>query len=151
MSAIYVDADACPVKDETYRVAARYGLKVWVVANQSMRTPREGDVELVVVPGGFDAADDWIAERAGAGDIVISQDIPLAARCLERGAVVLRPNGSRFTEDNIGDALASRELLSQLRDMGTIGGGPPPFGKKDRSAFLQALDRVIHGIRKASA
>lgn len=151
MSAIYVDADACPVKDETYRVAARHGLKVWVVANQSMRTPREGDVELVVVPGGFDAADDWIAERAGAGDIVISQDIPLAARCLERGAVVLRPNGSRFTEDNIGDALASRELLSQLRDMGTIGGGPPPFGKKDRSAFLQALDRVIHGIRKASA
>ena len=151
MSAIYVDADACPVKDETYRLAARHGLKVWVVANQSMRTPREGDVELVVVPGGFDAADDWIAERAGAGDIVISQDIPLAARCLERGAVVLRPNGSRFTEDNIGDALASRELLSQLRDMGTIGGGPPPFGKKDRSAFLQALDRVIHGIRKASA
>lgn len=146
-----MDADACPVKDEVYRVAARYGLKVFVVTNASMRTPREGDVELVVVPGSFDAADDWIAGRAGAGDVVVCTDIPLAARCLERGAAVLRPNGKRFTPENIGDALASRELLANLRDMGAIGGGPPPFDRKDRSNFLQKLDQVIQEIRRESA
>ncbi len=151
MSAVYVDADACPVKDEVYRVAARYTWKVFVVSNGFLRTPREGDVELVTVPGGFDAADDWIAERAGAGDVVVCTDIPLAARCLERGAAVLRPNGRRFTEDNIGDALASRELLANLRDMGAAGGGPPPFDRKDRSNFLQKLDQVIQEIRRASA
>ena len=145
---VYVDADACPVKDEVYRVAGRYGWKVFVVANGSMRTPRDGDVEMVVVPGNFDAADDWIAERAEAGDVVVATDIPLAARCLQRGALVLRPNGKRFTEDNIGDALASRELMANLRDMGAIGGGPPPFDKKDRSNFLQRLDEAIQELKR---
>ena len=148
MLLVYVDADACPVKDEVYRVAGRYGWKVFVVSNASMRTPRDGDVEMVVVPGAFDAADDWIAERAEAGDVVVATDIPLAARCLQRGAVVLRPNGKRFTEDNIGDALASRELMANLREMGTIGGGPPPFDKKDRSNFLQRLDEAIQELRR---
>ena len=148
MLKVYVDADACPVKDEVYRVAGRYKLKVFVVSNSSMRTPQDESVELVVVPGAFDAADDWIAERVEAGDVVIATDIPLAARCLERGAAVLRPNGKRFTEDNIGDAVAGRELLATLRDMGAVGGGPPPFDKRDRSNFLQRLDEVIVELRR---
>jgi hypothetical protein len=145
---IFVDADACPVKDEVYRVAKRYGLAVTLVANSWMRVPKDESILLEVVPGGFDAADDWIAEHAGQDDIVITADIPLAARCLAKGARVLGSTGRPFTEDNIGSALATRDLLSGLRDLGEIGGGPPPFCKKDRSQFLQVLDRMIQALRK---
>jgi uncharacterized protein len=148
---IYIDADACPVKQETYRVAQRYGLRVTVVSNARMRVPEAPGIELMVVADGFDAADDWIVERAGVDDIVISADIPLASRCLEKGAHVLGPTGRPFTEDNIGDALASRELLSGLRESGTITGGPPPFSERDRSRFLQSLDAIIQGIRTRSS
>ena len=145
---IYVDGDACPVKVETYRVALRYDLAVFVVANTSLSVPAAGRVESVVVPHGPDAADDWIAEHAGEGDIVISSDVPLAARCLESGAVVLGPNGRRFTEDSIGAALGSRELMSHLRDLGNVTGGPAPFAKRNRSQFLQILDESIHAVRR---
>ena len=148
MLTIFVDADACPVKDEVYRVAERYGIRVFVVSNSWMRTPEKDWLELVVVENQFDAADDWIVENSGADDIVITTDIPLAARCLESGAAVLRPDGHPYTDDNIGQALATRELLSQLRDLGEIGGGPPPFQKKDRSNFLQRLDQTIQQIRR---
>jgi uncharacterized protein YaiI (UPF0178 family) len=134
---IFVDADACPVKPEVYRVA-----------NARMETPVFDWLELVVVGGRFDAADDWIAEHAGTDDIVISSDIPLAARCLKKGARVLAPTGRTFTDDNIGEALASRELMSTLRDQGTMTGGPAPFQKQDRSRFLHRLDETIHAIRR---
>ncbi len=143
MVQIYIDADACPVKEEIYRVALRHGVKVHLVANTRMRIPAQGQVELVVVDGGFDAADDWIAEQVEAQDVVITADIPLAARCLEKGARVLGLKGRAFTEDSIGEALASRELSSQLREMGVISGGPAPFGKKDRSRFLHSLDEML--------
>ena len=145
---IYIDADACPVKQEVYRVATRYGLHVTVVANTPMRVPDSDGVELVVVDDQFDAADDWIVEQVTTNDIVISADIPLAARCLEKGARVLDPPGSVFTEDSIGEALAGRELLSQLREMGTISGGPAPFEKRDRSRFLQQLDQTIQTVKR---
>ncbi len=145
---IYIDADACPVKQEVYRVAARYGLHVTVVANTPMRVPDSDVVELVVVDDQFNAADDWIVEQVTTNDIVVSADIPLAARCLEKGARVLDPRGGVFTEDSIGEALASRELLSQLRDMGTITGGPAPFEKRDRSRFLQQLDQIIQAVKR---
>lgn len=140
---IYVDGDGCPVKEEVYKVALRHRAKVFVVANSPLRRPSLGDVEIVVVPGDFDAADDWIAERVEAGDVVISADIPLAARCLEKGARVIGPKGRAFTEDSIGEALASRELSSQLREMGVISGGPAPFSKSDRSRFLHSLDEAL--------
>jgi len=146
---IYIDADACPVKQEVYRVAARYGLHVTVVANTPMRVPDSDVVELVVVDDQFNAADDWIVEQVTTDDIVVSADIPLAARCLEKGAQVLDPRGGVFTEDSIGEALASRELLSQLRDMGTITGGPAPFEKRDRSRFLQQLDQTIQAVKRS--
>ncbi len=149
MPTIYVDADACPVKQEVYRVAERYSMRVVLVANSGMRIPNHDWLELKVVSDGFDAADDWIVEETQDGDIVITSDIPLAARCLEKGAAVLGPKGKDFTEDNIGDALASRELLATLRDMGTVSGGPAPFDKKDRSRFLQRLDAVIQASRRA--
>lgn len=145
---ILVDADACPVKGEIYRVAQRYSLGVTVVANSWMRVPQNTFIRLEVVSGGFDAADDWIAEQAGRDDIVITADIPLAGRCLKKGSRVLGPSGKPFTEDNIGSALATRELLSELRDMGEISGGPPPFNKRDRSLFLQQLDQIINAILK---
>lgn len=145
---IYVDADACPVKEEVYRVAERYDLDVNVVANSRMRVPYENRIRLKVVGDGFDAADDWIAENVERDDIVITADIPLAARCLEKGATVIGSGGRPFTEDNIGDAMASRELLSELRETGEITGGPPPFAKKDRSRFLQRLDEAVHAIRR---
>jgi uncharacterized protein YaiI (UPF0178 family) len=146
--AIYIDADACPVKQEVYRVAARYGLHVTVVANTPMRVPDADGVELVVVDDQFDAADDWIVEQVTTSDIVVSADIPLAARCLEKGARVLDPRGGIFTEDSIGEALAGRELLSQLREMGTLTGGPAPFEKRDRSRFLQQLDQTIQAVKR---
>ncbi len=150
MLTIFVDADACPVKPEIYRVAQRYGLPVQVVANSWMRVPLDEAITLHVVSAGLDVADDWIAERATPGDIVITADIPLAARCLERGAEVLGPTGRPFTDDNIGSALATRELLEELRQTGEATGGPPPFAPKDRSRFLQELDRVIHKVRRTA-
>jgi len=146
---IYVDADACPVKEEVYRVAARYGLKVYVVSNSAIRVPDRPGIERVVVRGGLDVADDWIAERIGPADVAITADIPLADRCLRRGARVLGPRGDAFAEGSIGDALATRELLDMLRQSGMIGGGPAPFGPKDRSRFLSALDGAIQAIRRS--
>jgi uncharacterized protein len=145
---IFVDADGCPVKEEIYRVARRHGLGVTVVANARMRIPAEERFTLVVVGDRFDAADDWIVEHAVRDDIVISADIPLASRCLRKGAVVLDQRGGAFTEDNIGDALANRELLSHLRDLGSLTGGPAPFGARDRSRFLHRLDEAIKAIRR---
>ena len=147
MLVIFVDADACPVKQEVYRVAKRYGLKVTLVSNARMRTPQEDWLEIVVVEGQFNAADDWIVEHISENDIVISGDVPLASRCLGKGARVLAPTGHVFTQDNIGEALASREFLSYLRDLGTITGGPAPFEKRDRSRFLHRLDETIQTVR----
>ncbi len=147
MSEILVDADSCPVKQEVYRVAKRYGLSVTVVANSQMQIPSEDWLKLVVVSDQFDAADDWIVEYITRNDIVISGDIPLASRCLKKGARVLGPNGRVFTDDSIGHALATRDLMSHLRDIGKITGGPTPFGKRDRSRFLQSLDGIIQTIR----
>jgi uncharacterized protein YaiI (UPF0178 family) len=147
---IFVDADACPVKSEVYKVAARYRLKVTLVAASWMRIPESSRVALEVVGDGPDAADDWIAEHCGADDIVITADVPLADRCVRRGAFVLGPKGKPFTEDNIGAALATRNLLADLREMGEVTGGPPPFAKKDRSLFLQQLDQAINAILRRS-
>jgi uncharacterized protein YaiI (UPF0178 family) len=145
---IYVDADACPVKEEVCRVAERYDLDVTLVANSWMRVPGGKRIRLKVVDEGFDAADDWIADNVECDDIVISADIPLAARCLEKGAAVIGPGGRPFTEDNIGEVMAGRELLSELREAGEVTGGPAPFAKKDRSRFLQRLDEAVHAIRR---
>jgi uncharacterized protein YaiI (UPF0178 family) len=145
---ILVDADACPVKGEVYRVASRYGLHVTLVANSWMRTPNEPWLALEVVAEGCDAADDWIAEHVEPDDIVITADIPLASRCLKKGARVLGPTGRPFTEENIGEAVATRDLLSDLRGAGEVTGGPPPVTKRDRSRFLQQLDEVIQAVRR---
>lgn len=145
---IYVDADACPVKDEVYRVAKRYQLRVVLVANVWLRAPTEEWIDVQIVSGELDAADDRIVDLAGDNDIVITTDIPLAARCLGKGAAVLGPKGRPFDEQSIGEALATRELLSQLRDMGEVTGGPAPFQKKDRSLFLQELDKMVNAIRR---
>jgi len=145
---LFVDADGCPVKEEIYRVAKRYQLKVTLVSNAWMRIPREVWLTQVVVPGGLDAADDWIVEHVTENDIVISDDIPLASRSLKKGALVLSPRGRVHTEDSIGDALASRDLLSHLRDLGTMTGGPAPFEKRDRSRFLERLDATIQAVRR---
>ena len=147
MPEIFIDADACPVKQEVYRVARRHALRVLLVSNSWMRTPLEDWIKLVVVDGGLDIADDWIADRVREDDIVVTADIPLASRCLEKNAQVLAPNGRIFTEDMIGEALASREILSQLRDVGVFTGGPAPFEKRDRSRFLQKLEDVIRKVK----
>ena len=136
------------MKQEVYRVAQRYGLGVTLVAGSWMRVPSGPDIVLEVVGQGFDAADDWIVARVAPDDLVITADIPLAARCLEQGAYVLGPTGRPFTESNIGDALATRNLLSEMRGAGLEAGGPPPFDSRDRSRFLQALDRAIHALRR---
>ncbi len=148
MLAIYVDADACPVKEEVYRVAARYGLHVYVVANTGMSVPEREGIERVVVRGRFDAADDWIAERVAADDLVITDDLPLADRAVKRGACVLTPRGRRLTEDSIGDALATRNLMAGLREAGAVTGGPRPFTRKDRSQFLSRLDEAIQATKR---
>lgn len=148
MTAIYIDADACPVKAEVYRVAERYGLKVFVVSNAWMNVPRQPWIEQVVVSDSFDAADNWIAERVGPGDIVITADIPLADRGLKAGAAVIGNSGVPFTSASIGMAMANRELLSNLRAMGEVTGGPKPMGPRDRSRFLSALDEAIQKIRR---
>ncbi len=148
MTAIYIDADACPVKDEIYRVAARYGLAVWVVCNSWIRTPADPRITLAVVDEGPDVADDWIAERVGPGDIVVTSDIPLAERALGKGAQALHPHGRPFTTDNIGGALASRAIGEHLRSMGEMTGGPRAFSPADRSRFLQALDAAATRARR---
>ncbi len=145
---IYIDADACPVKDEVYKVARRYGLSVTLVANSYMRFPTGESVKLVVVEKGLNEADDWIVDEAGPDDIVITGDIPLAARCLDKGAKVLGHKGRPFTPENVGESLASRHLLTQLREQGVMMGGPPPFAQKDRSLFLQQLDQMIQAIKR---
>jgi len=145
---IYVDADACPVKAETAKVAERHGLPVVFVANAWMAVPRGPRIRLQVVPGSFDAADDWIAGQTRRDDVVITADILLASRCLKAGARVLGPSGRPFTDDNIGNALANRELMADLRAYG-VGGGPPPFSPKDRSRFLEVLENMVREARKA--
>jgi uncharacterized protein YaiI (UPF0178 family) len=145
---ILVDADACPVKQEVYRVASRYRLEVTLVANSWMRVPDEQWITLEVVEGGFDAADDWIVEHVQSHDIVVTADILLASRCLKEDARVIGPTGRPFTENNIGQVVASRDLLSELRGAGEIRGGPPPLEKRDRSRFLQQFDEMIQSIRR---
>jgi uncharacterized protein YaiI (UPF0178 family) len=163
---IYIDADACPVKQEVYCVAERHGLKVYVVSNSPIAVPREyliggrpdaepgvtsagrPFIERVVVSAGMDVADDWIAERAAKGAIVVTQDIPLAARAVKAGAVAIAPNGKPFSESSIGMTLATRNLMDSLRSAGEITGGPKPFSPKDRSAFLGSLDREIVRLKR---
>jgi hypothetical protein len=145
---VFVDADACPVKQEVYRVAGRYRLEVTLVTNSWMRVPNESWIALEVVKDGLDAADDWIVEHVQAHDIVVTADIPLASRCLKKGASVVGSTGKPFTEVNIGEAVATRDLLSDLRGAGETTGGPPPLTKRDRSRFLQQLDQVIQSIRR---
>ena len=147
--AIYIDADACPVKQEVYRVAERHGLKVYVVSNSPIAVPREELIERVVVAAGMDAADDWIAERAARGAIVVTQDIPLASRVVKAGGIAIAPNGKPFSESSIGMVLATRNLMDNLRSAGEIPGGPKPFAPKDRSAFLQSLEREIVRLKRA--
>jgi uncharacterized protein YaiI (UPF0178 family) len=148
---IYVDADACPVKDEIYRVAARHGLPVSVVAGQFIRVPQDPLIERIAAGSGMDAADDWIAERVGKGDIVITSDIPLASRCVKAGAEVIAPNGKPFTEQSIGMTLAVRNLMTDLRSSGEVTGGPKSFAPRDRSAFLSALDQTVRRIQRQRA
>jgi uncharacterized protein YaiI (UPF0178 family) len=150
MHIIFIDADACPVKDEVYRVAGRYNMAVKVVANAPLRMPADALLEMVVRTG-FGAADDWIAEQAGPGDIVITADIPLAARSLEKAARVLDPKGYAMTEGDIGAALATRELMDELRQSGVATGGPAPMTPKDRSRFLSKLDEAVNAVRRAHA
>jgi len=145
---IYVDADACPVKDEIYRVAVRLGVPVSVVAGNFIRAPQDPLIERVAAGSGMDAADDWIAERARPGDVVITADIPLASRCVKLGAEVIAPNGKPFSEASIGMTLAVRNLMTDLRSSGEITGGPKSFSPRDRSAFVSALDQTIRRIQR---
>jgi uncharacterized protein YaiI (UPF0178 family) len=145
---IFVDGDGCPVKDETYVVATRYGIRVALVANSPLHVPRGFGVKLVVVEQGPDAADDWIVEHVRPGDVVVTADLPLAARCLGAGARVLGTSGRIFTEDSIGDLVATRDLKAQLREIGVMSGGPPPISTKDRSRFASKLDELVQrGLR----
>jgi uncharacterized protein YaiI (UPF0178 family) len=155
---LYVDADACPVKAEIYRVAERHAfkglaIKVYVVSNSPIAIPREYNgsplIERVVVPEGMDVADNWIAERATSGDIIVTADVPLAARGVKTGASVIAPNGKPFTESGIGNVLATRNLMADLRSVGAITGGPQPFSPRDRSQFLSALDLAIVRLMRA--
>ncbi len=146
---ILVDADACPVKDEVYRVAARHGLKTTVVANSFINVPRDPKIERVVVGSRMDEADDWIAERARRGVVVVTADVPLAARCVKAGADVIAPNGRPFTPDSIGMALATRDLMHDLRSAGQVTSGPRPFSPRDRSAFLSALNLAVVRLKRA--
>ncbi len=150
MTAIYVDADACPVRDEVYRVSARHGVDVFVVSNGSrpIRPPGMASVHMVIVADGADMADDWIAERIAAADLCVTADIPLAARCLAKGARALSHTGRPWTGDNIGTALAGREVARHLREIGMNTGGPPPLTKADRSRFLDALETAVQAARR---
>ena len=148
MLKIYIDADGCPVKEEVYKVASRYQLKVFVVANKQMHVPFDARIELVTVPAGMDEADHWIAEHVESDDIVVTADIPLADRCIKKNARVVGTKGEEWTEDNIGGAVASRELMQRLRETGDIRGGPPPMSPKHRSQFLAKLDQIVQSIRR---
>lgn len=148
MLEIYLDADACPVKEDAYRVAERYSLKVFVVANREIFIPKNPRIERVVAAGGFDAVDDWIAAHVGAKDIVVTNDLLLASRCLEKDALVVDPRGRVLDKDNIGEALAMRELLQELRHRGELGLGPAKLGKKNKSNFRQALDSLVNAARQ---
>ena len=152
MTAIYVDADACPVREEIYRVASRLHVAVYVVSDGSrpIRAPGLPNVEMVLVSTGSEAADDWIAERINAADLCATADIPLAARCLARGARTLAFNGREWTEANIGAALAGRTLGQHLREIGVQSGGPSALTRRDRASFLDALDRLVHAARRAT-
>ncbi|MGA7325142.1 MAG: YaiI/YqxD family protein [Rhodomicrobium sp.] len=145
---IYVDADACPVKAEIYRVAERYSIKVYVVCNSVMAVPRTPLIERVSVGGTPDAADDWIAQRVSRGAIVITTDVPLAHRCVKAGADVIAPTGRTFAEASIGMTLAVRDLMADLRSAGQIGGGPKPFQQRDRANFLCALDLAVVRLKR---
>jgi uncharacterized protein YaiI (UPF0178 family) len=145
---VYVDADACPVKPEIFRVAGRYHLQVTLVANAWMRTPDDGWISLEVVGAEADAADDWIVERVETHDIVITSDVPLASRSVKAGAWVISNSGKRWNDDNVGQALATRDLMTDLRSAGEVTGGPPPLKQQDRSRFLQQLDEAIQTIRR---
>ena len=153
MTAIYIDADACPVRDEVYRVAERLDLKVFVVWNGSrpIRPAQNPNIAMITVSDGADAADHWIVEHIGAADICVTADIPLAARSLAKEALALAPNGKIWTKDNIGGALAGREVSRHLRELGMTGGGAAPFSKADRSNFLQALDKLAQAARRRAA
>jgi uncharacterized protein YaiI (UPF0178 family) len=148
---IFIDADGCPVKDEVYKVADRYQLPVSVVANKYLSTPESSRVKMVIAPHDFDGVDDWIVANAARGDVVITADILLAERCVKLGARVLGPKGIEFTEDSIGSAVATRELMQNLRHMGERAGGPAPMEKKDRSRFLGKLDEIIQSLRRSSS
>jgi hypothetical protein len=145
---IFVDADACPVKPEIYKVAERYGLKVLVVANSFMNVPREPTIERVIVSEGPDVADNWIVERAGQTDIVITADIPLAGRCVKNGATVIGPTGKPFDDNSIGMVLATRDLMTGLRSAGVVTRGPPPLSRQDISRFLSALDLAVTRLKR---
>ncbi|WP_413582858.1 YaiI/YqxD family protein [Bdellovibrio sp. HCB288] len=146
---IYIDADGCPVKEEIYKVAERYQLKVFVVANKYLNIPQSSRIEMVVASSDFDAADDWIVEHAQKGDIVITADILLAERCIKNQVRAIGTKGIEFTEDSIGGAVATRELMQNLRHMGEVRGGPAPMDKKDRSKFLSTLDQVIQQLKRS--
>jgi uncharacterized protein len=146
---LFIDADACPVKDEAYRVAKRHGFTVSVVANQWMNMPNDPNIRLEVVDDGFDAADNWIAEYCERGDVVITEDIPLAARCIAKGARVLTGRGKIYDENSIGGAVAARELMQYLREAGTIKGGQKPMQEEDRREFAMELEKMMAGVRKA--
>ncbi len=148
MIQVYIDADGCPVKDEVFKVAARYKIKVFVVANKYQNIPVDPLIEMRVVSGGFDAADDWIVEQVTPQDIVVTSDILLAERCVKKKTRVLGPKGNEFTEDNVGMAVANRELMQNLRHMGEMRGGPSPMDKKARSNFLGKLDQIIQSLRR---
>jgi uncharacterized protein YaiI (UPF0178 family) len=145
---IFVDADACPVKNEIYRVAERYGLKVFIVANSFMNVPRSDMIERVIVPDGPDIADDWIVARATENDIVITADIPLAGRSLRNGATVIGPTGKPFDDNSMGMALATRDLMTDLRSAGAVTRGPPPLSRQDISRFLSALDLAVVRLKR---
>jgi uncharacterized protein len=149
LTTIYVDADASPVKNEVIRVAKRYTLKVYLVSNRKIKMPEEALVEMIIVDDHLDAADDWIVEHITEHDVAVSADVPLAARCIKKGARVLDPKGRVFTEESIGEALANRDIMTFLRDNGAMTGGSPPYGKQDRSRFLQRLDDLVQALRRA--
>ena len=150
MIEFYLDADACPVREEAYKVAERHGLVVHVVTAGNVRVLRDPRIRLILVEAGPDAADDWIADRIRPNDICVTSDIPLAARCLKAGGRALGPSGRRFTPDNIGEALASREIAQHLRELGELGGGPRPLAPRDRSRFLDALEQLVQASKRSA-